>query len=643
MSNIARMMQRATAGAGGGALNVEDVFSTYLYTGTGASQTITNGIDLDGEGGLVWIKKRSGSANHYLSTNETGGGWLYSNQTNALVSSGNTTTFEFQSNGFINAATGTNTNGSGEEYASWTFRKAPKFFDIVTYEGNNETAFMVNHNLGVTPGMIILKAVDSSSPWFVWHRGLSSASHAVRLNLNNAQSSDSNYEIGLNASDTQIYIDTGSDINYQGTYIAYLFAHNNNDGEFGPDSDQDIIKCGSYVSNETSPPEITLGFEPQWILIKKSTGVDEWAIFDNMRGVVTGGNDFMLRADTTQVEYSAANQIDFTSTGFKLTTAGLGVTNAPTGETYIYMAIRRGTKVPESATEVFALETIGATNAGSLPSYASGFPVDMLIQARRDADNNMLLTRLLGETRLFTNLTNAESAESDSDFDYQDGAFSNTSVDTNRLGYMFRRAPGYFDVVAYTGNGTRGRTVTHNLGAIPEMMWIKNRDDAQNWLVYIHSLGGTKKLYLNANSAAATASIDDFNNTDAEATQFTLGNDGRCNANNQDYIAYLFASLPGISKVGSYTGTGSTLNIDCGFSSGARFVLLKKSSGSGNWYVFDTERGIVAGNDPYLYLNLTNAEVNSRDGVDPLSSGFALTSDSTFNASGATYIFYAIA
>jgi hypothetical protein len=84
------------------------------------------------------------------------------------------------------------------------------------------------------------------------------------------------------------------------------------------------------------------------------------------------------------------------------------------------------------------------------------------------------------------------------------------------------------------------------------------------------------------------------------------------------YIAYLFATCPGVSKVGSYTGTGTTLNIDCGFAAGARFVLIKRTDSTGDWYVWDTARGIVSGNDPYLLLNSTAAEVTSTDYIDPL-------------------------
>jgi len=111
------------------------------------------------------------------------------------------------------------------------------------------------------------------------------------------------------------------------------------------------------------------------------------------------------------------------------------------------------------------------------------------------------------------------------------------------------------------------------------------------------------------------------------------------------FIAYLFASVDGISKVGSYTGTGNDLNVDCGFSAGARFILIKRTDSSGDWYVWDSLRGIVAGNDPYLLLNTTAAQVTNTDYIDPLASGFTVTSSApaALNASGGTYIFYAIA
>ena len=112
-----------------------------------------------------------------------------------------------------------------------------------------------------------------------------------------------------------------------------------------------------------------------------------------------------------------------------------------------------------------------------------------------------------------------------------------------------------------------------------------------------------------------------------------------------NYVSYLFASLPGVSKVGSYTGTGADLNVDCGFTAGARFVLIKRTDSTGDWYVWDTARGIISGNDPYLLLNSSAAEVTNTDYIDPLASGFQITSTApaAINASGGSFIFLAVA
>jgi hypothetical protein len=129
MSGISKKLMGTTA-AGGGPLAIEDVFSTYLYTGNGSTQTITNGIDLDGEGGLIWSKKRSGADNHVLLDTTRGlFSRIFSNTTNAEVTSTKQLD-SFNSSGYTISSTGTSINESGETYASWTFRKAPRFFDV---------------------------------------------------------------------------------------------------------------------------------------------------------------------------------------------------------------------------------------------------------------------------------------------------------------------------------------------------------------------------------------------------------------------------------------------------------------------------------------------------------------------------------
>jgi len=117
------------------------------------------------------------------------------------------------------------------------------------------------------------------------------------------------------------------------------------------------------------------------------------------------------------------------------------------------------------------------------------------------------------------------------------------------------------------------------------------------------------------------------------------------NGSGKTYIAYLFATLAGNSKVGSYTGNGSSQTINCGFSAGARFILIKRTNAAGDWYVWDSVRGIVAGNDPHLSLNTTAAQVTNDDSIDPANAGFIVNqvSATNINVSSATYVFYAIA
>ena len=128
------------------------------------------------------------------------------------------------------------------------------------------------------------------------------------------------------------------------------------------------------------------------------------------------------------------------------------------------------------------------------------------------------------------------------------------------------------------------------------------------------------------------------------STTYEIRTDTQIGGGNS-YVAYLFATLAGISKVGSFVGNGSSQTISCGFSAGSRFILIRRTDANGDWYVWDSVRGIVAGNDPYLLLNGTAAQVTNDDSVDPHNSGFIVNqvSASNINVSSGTYIFYAIA
>jgi hypothetical protein len=316
------------------------------------------------------------------------------------------------------------------------------------------------------------------------------------------------------------------------------------------------------------------------------------------------------------------------------------------------MAIRRGPLAPpESATEVFETKTYSGTGAAqTLTTSLNGS--DMALTANRSnsgALNPGAYDRLRGDEYLQTSNTSTSIASdsygisvlSNKQNTVDVGNFASASGQTY-VGQIFKRAPGFFDVVAYTGAGLGA--IPHNLGVVPEMIWHKKRqNDTGSWYVYHSSFSDNQYMQLESNGAKLTATS--FYTTAPNKTHFNVGGGNDMTGLGDTFISYLFASLPGISKVGSYTGNGgASQDIDCGFTSGARFVMVKAASGTGDWWIWDTERGITAGNDSSMRLNTTDAEVTTLDFIDPLSSGFTVVgSDSSRNGSGIEYIFYAIA
>lgn len=280
-----------------------------------------------GEGGLVWVKQRDGSSSQHALFDTVNGTLkaLATSSTAALATE--TSATSFNSNGF---SIGTfNNSGDPRAYVSWTFRKQNKFFDIVQYSGTG-SAQAINHNLGSTPGAIFVKQTNESRDWAVLHRkfngGGSYQNFWMKLNGQGELLDDNTVWNDTVPTSTQFTVGTGDYTNKSGgTYIAYLFAHNDNDGEFGPTQDQDIIKCGNYTGNGSSTYGIfqDLGFEPQWILVKNTDLTSEpWVMLDNMRGVTgyPSSNDPRLLANSANAE--ANGQImQFNATGFTPLTA----------------------------------------------------------------------------------------------------------------------------------------------------------------------------------------------------------------------------------------------------------------------------------------------------------------------------------
>lgn len=650
---------------------IEEYFSTFLYSGTGAAQTITNGIDLSTKGGLVWIKGRSQAWDHGLFDTARGAGYrIISNSTAAENFSLNYVS-SFNNNGFSLGSPSSSTNTSGDNYVSWSIAKAPKFFDVVTYSGSNSTQ-TISHNLGSTPGCIIIKKLDSNlfnAGWAVYHRSLTNPNnYYLTLNSTDAETNYGGAFISSVNSTTFTVAGGAGQISIAGsTYVAYLFAHDA--GGFGLTGTDNVISCGSYGSNTT---DVNLGYEPQWIMIKNTTSgiaYAGWAVFDNMRGLsmVSTSNPALL-ANSSTAEYGTYNGAEDyltpTATGFKLGAGTTLVGGAGSSGTWIYIAIRRGPmKVPTSGTSVYnnLANRVGTSATATISGV--GFPVDLMIPFNETSGSSKpFVDRLRGATKyLLPPYSNAEQTNTDvvTSFASNDGVIvgADATLEVINKYYnasrryaasFFRRAPSVFDIVCYTGNGAGNNAITHNLNVAPELLIIKNRSSeaSGDWFTFHNFTSSNfKKQLLDTTDAQTNYTYGSFLDAQPTNTTFTVNSGAGCNASGTTYVAYLFSTAGGVSKVGTYTGTGALQTVNCGFTSGARFILIKRTDSTGDWWLYDSARGISASNDPYLLLNTTGTSELGTNYVDTDSTGFKVTAAAPagLNASGGTYIFLAIA
>ena len=199
-----------------------------------------------------------------------------------------------------------------------------------------------------------------------------------------------------------------------------------------------------------------------------------------------------------------------------------------------------------------------------------------------------------------------------------------------------------FSIVSWSGTGSNG-TIKHGLSTVPKMIIVKSRSHSKDWTVYHSTLGNTKWIELNAQTAEQSSS-NRWNNTSPTSSVFTVATDSSVNASGYTYIAYCFAEKKGYSKISSYVGNGSTdgSTIFCGFK--PAWILTKKSSGSGDsWNLLDTKRNTFNPGDKRITPDTSDAEATTTQ-YDILSNGFkARATTGAVNTSGATYIYMAFA
>jgi len=678
MATKKKLLQAAAGGGSQPGLNVEEVYANQLFIGNSSTQVLTNDIDISNEGGLVWIKGVDQARENMLFDTERGATkYLRSNASNG-ESTISTSLTQFNSTGFT-LGSDSDVNFSGERYASWTFRKARGFFDIITWTGDGSGDRTLSHSLGTTIGAAFVKSRTAGAQyggnWQVFHRSMgTNQTNYMNLNSNANEGSGSGICPVRNPTSTNFLLRGGGsgEMNVSGVdYVAYLFAHNDGDGTFGETGDQDIIKCGSYTGTGASKHFVDVGFEPQWLLIKptNSSSNESWIIQDMSRSLSHTYYDWLY---ANQNNNSANGVLSgggaaAKATGFELTLTGQNI-NA-SGVEYIYIAVRRGpmATLDSSSREKLFKPKFGVVGNGysgspELQQLSLGFRPDMTWGKRASssgsviAGNVFFTTRLNDRTFMQIGATNAESTSfsgfASFHMDHDDigvgdiGGFNDSNF--RGIYHNWRRAPGFFDIVMYRGNGGSSQAIKHSLGVVPEWIIMKNRDSSNNWAASLlpNASGAyTQELNNNFNSPSRSAYGSGWLYAQPTETQFYVGNQQAVNGStSNNYIAMLFASLDGVSKCGQYTGTGGSQNIDCGFSNSARFVLIKRLSSGSQWWAFDTERGINAGNDPSMEVSSGAADEQNYDHIDSYSSGFAVNANGyDFNSSGETYFFYAVA
>lgn len=314
---------------------VADVFSVDTYSGNNSSLTITNGIDLAGQGGLVWLKDRSyAGAGHQLYNTANGVQKLVSSSSTAGLTGAIASLQTFTSSGFsIN--NDYSANASGYTYVGWTFRKAAKFFDVVTYTGTG-TTMTVAHSLGSVPGCIFVKRTNAAGGWLSYHRAAvnpaapADGPEKCQIILQSTAAVEQSPYWNNTAPTSAVFTVKGGEATNisSAIYVAYIFAHDATG----------IIDCGSYTGNGSGTgPTVTLGWQPQYVMIKRMDDTGAWYIYDSARSTSNPRINKLL-ANSDAAEDTADEDVDFNATSFQLKSTAAGI-NANTG-TYMYMAIK---------------------------------------------------------------------------------------------------------------------------------------------------------------------------------------------------------------------------------------------------------------------------------------------------------------
>jgi hypothetical protein len=648
------------------------------YDGTASNVTYEYGLGFTPD--FVWLKNRDITRNHRLVDSTRGATkHLIPNLNNAESNTSNNVA-SFDSGGFT-VNTAVSSNEDGKNFVAWCLKanggttssntdgsvtstvqaNQDAGFSIVKWSGNSLSG-TVGHGLSQAPEFILIKTLDTTANWLVIET------------LNNS----GGYLDLSNSFTTARYTDWLNSSNPSSTTIplgAYSYTNGTNMIMYCFHSVDGFSKIGTYTGDGAdNGPIIETGFEPAFLMIKRTNGTQWWLIFDNKRSTTNPRNKILYPNESNDEDTTTSNSINFYTNGFQPVGTGGASVNA-NGGTYIYMAFAAD---PDTEAPTVAKSFNAVTYTGDKPNDNSitglGFAPSLVWIKNRDAaDSHSLFDIVRGEYALESNTTSSESDfvgyfnfdsdgftvgnsgqinESGDDFvawawkadDNEPTINEEGSIDS----IVSANANAGFSIVKWTGDGSASATVGHNLSAKPDMVIIKDLTDSGGWNVCHVGLASNEGISLNSTAAAFTSMGNNGGITNANLSATTFGfatgavGVDSVNKNGNEYIAYCFHSVSSYSKFGSYAGNGTTQTITTGFQ--PDFVMMKAytaSTSNTSWTIIDSVRYGSSSDTNPIYANLSAAEgtrgSGSGDGdvleISFTSTGFKLGDTGSDNGS----------
>ena len=669
-------------------------YETLLYTGDGNSGHAITGASFTPD--FVWIKPRTQADNHNLYDTIRGPQkQLIPNSQAASTTQGNSVQ-SFDSGGFT-TSTDNNINNSGIDYVAWCLKaggaptatnsagagnvptlgsvmvddvastsalagnvEATKMsvntaldFSMVTFTSLSGSSNEIPHGLSGTPDLFIFKRFDTSGEsWWVYTQQIDGSFDYLALNSQSAKS-----DSGETApTSTTVYQPTSS---AGREYMLYCWKNK-----------AGFSKVGGYVATGSAgTPIIDTGFKPAMVLLKNTARSQEWIIIDAKRG----NGKYSLIPDSTSTENTTGdNGINIYENGFSIASSGSGV-NYASGDLFLYLALAAdpsGT-TPSLANSFNAVENTSPTTNQAI---AAGFTPDMVwikgsnigsgnptswgqydtirgggvsLQSDNDGaqydynghpsgDLGMAFTSTGYSTPPVVN-NNVNNASDDYiNYFWKAGGTPSINTDGTIQSIVSANQAAGISIVKFSSSSSASTTVGHGLGASPGFIIAKRTDSTGNWATMAPAALGNGYMILNTNGQYQSGDASIWNNTAPTSSVFTTAGGSGTFFNAGNFIAYCFAPITNFSKIGSYSGTGSSNSIT-GLGFQPSWVMIKCSTANEDWAIFDASRGA----NTFLVANSTGAE-QAFSGFSFDSDGFTVPASSGMtNGSGQTYLYTA--